>query len=146
LRADLPLLQFDGALEILLIERGLRLFSLEIGALDRVVELDEELAGIDLLVGFERDVADDAAYLDGEIDSGARADRADRLDFRLPRHRLGHRRGDGEFRLRHIGEILLDRVGSEEVEADNAADNNDDEYQGDDEAFDHARQGSTTSD
>src|SRR5690606_28709508 len=80
---------------------------------------------------------DDAGRLDGEIHAAHGAHRADRLDARGPGYRLD---GGGRHRCRrdrHGGEILLDRLVAEQVEADDAADHENEQDEGDDEALEH---------
>ena len=64
----------------------------EVGPLDRIVELNQDLALREVLVGLEIDLLDDAADLHGELDAVFGPGGADRGDARLPLARLRPRR------------------------------------------------------
>src|SRR5690606_27421780 len=103
-------------------EIRLRLRGGKVRALDRIVELDENIAALDLLVGAEVDLRDDTGRLNRQVDAAAGADGTDCLDNRAPLPRFGLDSRDSHDRDWHVGKEVLDRLIAESVESDEAAD------------------------
>ncbi len=83
---------FLVALVVLLGEFGGRLQLLQFGVVIVRLEPQQHLARRHLVAGIEGDFIDDAGRLRGEIGAAHGAQRADRLDLRLPRADVGRRR------------------------------------------------------
>ena len=109
-RRDPARAQLLGAGELGLREVELGLGGGEVGALDQVVDLDEVLAGGDLVVGLEEDVLDDARGLDRELDAAVRVRGADRLEARAPGDGLDLDRRHRDRRRLHRGEVAFDHA------------------------------------
>ena len=136
-RHDAALAQRLDPLQRLLGEVELGPRRLEVGPLDPVVDLDQLLPLLDPVVGLEQDLAHDARRLDAEVDALRRVGGADRLELGLPRLglRLDHR--DRHRRRLHGGEVALDRLVTKHVEADDAADHDDEQHHSHDKTPDH---------
>ncbi len=89
--------------------------GLEIGLLDPIVDLDEQVALLDVVARGEIDVADDATHFCRYVNAGDGAQAADGVDPRGPS--LGARRlgRHGDRRLRRIGNRLLDHSRQENI-------------------------------
>ena len=111
----------SGALEAAFGRLHGRLDVLEVRPLDRVVELHQDLALANLLVGLELDLAYDAGDLEGELDAVGGLGRADGADARRPGLRLDLGGRDRLRRRLHGGEEMRDHLVAEEVEPDQAA-------------------------
>jgi hypothetical protein len=108
----------------------------EIGALDGIVELQQDRAILNLLIGEKADLLDDAGGFNGQVDARtALPCRSPRCPASIDRFDDGRRHG--RRRRLHRGEILLDRVVAEQVEADDAAAHQHKQNKGDDKALDH---------
>jgi hypothetical protein len=134
--ADAALLQGDGAVERLLVERFLRLAGLEVRLLHGIVQPYQFLSPLDLFVGLEQDLLDDAGGLDGQVDAAGGRDGSDGLDVRGPCDRLDPGGRHRQRVDRHVGEEILDCLVAEKIEADDAAADNHEQDECDDEALD----------
>ena len=112
--------QGPGALEAAFGRLHGRLHVLDVGALDRVVELHQDLALANLLVGLELDLAHDARDLEGELHAVGGLGRADGADARRPGLRLDLGSRDRLRRRLHGREELRDHLVAEKVEPDQA--------------------------
>src|SRR5690606_23361524 len=74
LGADAAPLQFERALQVLLVELGGGALRREVGLLLGVVELYQKRALLDALVRLEGDVLDHAGGFNGQVDAARRAD------------------------------------------------------------------------
>ena len=123
LRADLPRCQGPGAFERGCGPARLRLVIGQIGAVGRVVELHQQVAGFDRVARLEHDLGDPPADLGGDghfLHRGKRADAG-----RRARHRRGGRLDRRDLRRGRLvaGEVILDRLVAEPVEAVQPAEN-----------------------
>ena len=113
------------------------------GALDRIVELHQDLPLLHVGVGLEIDLPDDAAHLAGNVDAVDRRDRTHRVDAWRPLLGLHLDRRDGDGRHREMREILRDHPLLEDVEPDQRATYDDDDDK-DDRADKKAFHGTST--
>jgi hypothetical protein len=87
-----------------------------------VADLEEVLARDDMLVGGEKDVLDEAARLDREIDAARRAGGADGVKPRPPRGGASFDHRDRNRRGLHVGEHACHHPVAKQVHAHDPAD------------------------
>jgi hypothetical protein len=134
----MPIVPAKGAsmaLRLVALHRCLR--RDEIRALHGVVDLHEQLAYHDIVVGLEIDRLDDPGGLRGDVDALRRPQRADRVNLGFPGDRLDLGGGNRDRRHLLAGEEIGDHLRAEQVEADEASADDHDEEEGDYKTLDH---------
>ena len=121
LRARTAGAQCGRALQVLLVQADGRLHIEEIGPLNRIVDLNQDLALRELLVRLELHLLDQAADLHGELDAVLGAGCADRVDAGRPFARGDLDGRHGLRRRLHGREEAGDHLIAEEIEPDEPA-------------------------